>query len=356
MPAFLVIRQDPAFPAADVAAIGARLSASRILVPGFLEPPGGLLDLRAIARDTALGAQYVILPDRNLASRMAWVAANGLKSPLPTVDRHAIDLMAFAQAMNMMIEPSIAFHELADCQENASAQAELAWFRTADRGDARAWIALAQGRTRSIAFAPPPAPGPEDLAFPLKRFRRNYVATLKIAELELTALSPVERVTRFYDWMYEDFQWCGPASLFAALYFAPGARRKGLLKDLRSPDRRRALKGARNAAWDITHLSDFAGRLRDAKETDRYIFASADILLTQLAGSLLGAESLNDERRHRRLQLGAWWPRAEAALIADKMVGCVEEIEAGRQPRLAENPTDKFIAEGEAFLLRQPSG
>lgn len=350
MEGFVVVRRSSLFPEQDVMAIGRRLMESDVLVPGYAPSPRGLLDLVDLERDLLLGARFVLLTDRNLTSRMAWVAAHGLKSPLPPNDRTAIDLMAFCQAMDIAIEPSIAFHELAGPHGNAAAHAELAWFRSADHGNAQAWIDLAQGRSDQIAFSAPPSHGNEDLAFPLMRWRRNYVATLKIAELELTPMAPIDRILRLFDWMYDDFQWCGPAALFAVMYFGPRASRRGLLKDQRSHDRERAISGARNAAWDITHLSDFARRVNGGDPTDRYIFASTDRALVTLARLLPPAAVKADDFAHRVAQFSAWWPIADATRLAQRMLELIEQIDAGLQPRLAANPTDRFIAQGEVFL------
>jgi hypothetical protein len=84
--------------------------------------------------------------------------------------------------------------------------------------------------------------------------------------------------------MDNDFLLAGPAALFVSMYYGPMAARAGLFKQLRSPDRDAAIRGTKNAAWDMTHLSDFALRVsRAEKERRRYIFASGDLSLVQIA-------------------------------------------------------------------------
>ncbi|MEN3967499.1 hypothetical protein, partial [Mammaliicoccus sciuri] len=85
--------------------------------------------------------------------------------------------------------------------------------------------------------------------------------------------------------------------------------RKGLLKQLKSPDRQRALDGVKNAAWDITHLSDFIKKVNDAEGGDtRYLFASADKTLHKMAKFLFdfGANGVNVAPMIEGL--AAWWP------------------------------------------------
>ena len=114
------------FPLDDVEAIGARLAASGALVPGYEPPAAGLLHLGGLfyARDVD-GMGLMLLPDRNLVSRMARIAKDGARRPGAPPDVLAADLMAFAQAMNIDIEPAIAFHELAHRDGNAVALEEL---------------------------------------------------------------------------------------------------------------------------------------------------------------------------------------------------------------------------------------
>lgn len=88
--------------------------------------------------------------------------------------------------MNFNIEPSISFHEYAYSQGNIAANEELSLFRFADHADPRQWIDLALGRRDSfLPIMAPPAAASVDLTFSLERWKRNYVAMLKIGELLL---------------------------------------------------------------------------------------------------------------------------------------------------------------------------
>lgn len=118
----IIIRLDPDFPLEDVEAIGARLMASGALVPGYVPPDAGLLSIAGFRINQDIyQAETRLLPDRNLVSRMARLARDGAQQPLTGPAAIAADLMAYAQAMNLLIEPSIAFHELAhrDCAGGA---------------------------------------------------------------------------------------------------------------------------------------------------------------------------------------------------------------------------------------------
>ena len=124
--AFFALQMDPDFPFEDVDEIAVRLGASGALAPGYEPPEAGLLSVAAFKFTQAFDhTQTILLPDRNLVSRMAKVAREGLPANIDEPTRIAVDLMAFAQAVNLDIEPSIAFHELAHRDGNAIAQEEL---------------------------------------------------------------------------------------------------------------------------------------------------------------------------------------------------------------------------------------
>ena len=64
------------------------------------------------------------------------------------------------------------------------------------------------------------------------------------------------------------------------MFLGPIARKADLFKQLRSPARDRALAGIKNAAWDMTHLSDFSKRVQDSLISDRsrrFIFATDSV-------------------------------------------------------------------------------
>ncbi|MEO7332106.1 MAG: hypothetical protein ABI193_26255 [Minicystis sp.] len=359
--ALIVIRHDSEFPREDVEAIGRRLSSSGALVAGYVPPDVGMLSIPAIQLGQTLDqTETIVVVDRNIASRMAGIARNGLLRPLDKPTAIAVDVMAFAQAVNFKIDPTIAFHELGNKEGNEVACEELAWFQVADAGNAQAWIDLAQGR---IDHLPPGAPlhvEAHDLAFPLERWRRNYIVALKVAELELSDRSPIMRAQSLFQWMVEDFFLAGPAAIFATMYFSPFARKRRLLKQLRSENRERALAGLKNAAWDMTHLSELS---RNAKKSivanAFYIFATADAGLAEIAPVLI--IDADDDAFVDTLSpsLEGWWPKGDARILGQSLHGHVKSIE-GREPPgpsfKSDDPIQDLINEGEARVRAWRNG
>jgi hypothetical protein len=199
-----------------------------------------------------------LLVDRNLLSR--WV---GLVNGVAPQEAHrlAAGVMAFAQCAHIDIEPNIALYEVAHLLGLDAARDELATFRFADHTHPGYWAEVALGQAHEVV-APerlliPATDDTVNFAMPLRRWRRNYVLSLKLVELDLEGGSSSARMSRLLGWMYDDFILGGPAIALAATYLAPNAERRGLLKGIRSADRERALEGARNAAWDLTLVSEW---------------------------------------------------------------------------------------------------
>lgn len=349
--ATVMIALDPEFPAEDVRVIADRLGASGILVPGFIPPEVGLTAFEALAY-----AAYVertptmILPDRNLVSRMARAARDGVARPTDRPMQAAIDLMALAQAFNYDIEPAIAFHELAHRDGNDVANEELRWFRAADHGQAKAWIDLAIGGTDRLAKIEPGPSTDFDLAAPIHRYRCNHAVALRVAALKLDAtVRPAARAVSLLEWMASDFIVAGPAAIFAAMYLSPRASRAGMLKQLKSQDRARALAGVRNAAWDITHLSDFVRRAKGVDyEEQRFIFATADRALAQLGHLLfVDAEHLDGFEAELAALIEPWWHK-DAGTVANAVADTIATV-ANRPPPEAPPGIDDYVG----YLIEQ---
>jgi hypothetical protein len=158
---------------------------------------------------------------------------------------------------------------------------------------------------------------------PLRRWRRNYIILLKLAELDLKGADRATQITELARWMYEDFIIGGPALIFAIYYLTPNSKRKGLLKNLRSNNRQKALDGIKNSAWDVTFLSDWILRIsRQKTENKLTILCSLDRNLIRLANML--SPRLNDPDspyllRTSMLELLAPWGNRSTKQISEQI-------------------------------------
>lgn len=356
----VVLPED--FPFGEITEISERLLKADVFVPGFIPPPAGLLNPFAFQYEqTFEGKEHYILPDRNLASRIARI---GLGEPIQDVSRRlAASVMALAQCLNINFEPSVAFHELAASVGNEAAAEELGAFSVADQARPQWWIDLALGRCESPAqISRTELVGPpQNLAHPLHRWRRNYVIALKIAELELCGGRPADKVLRLIEWMHQDFMIGGPALLLAALYFSP-VRRSGVVKGIRSANRDKAIAGVRNVAWDITHLSDFIRRVHENDEKDgsmRFMFATLDQELARVGRALFHLADELDGHSTFSNRLSNWWKPDLADEIADALLSVLGQRDAlvrkFNQEPLAHS-IDDFISIGEGRLRRWQPG
>ena len=286
MEEYFILQLPPGFPQVEIQQISNFLLACACLVPGYVPPKVGLLNILAMRYSIEFEKQQtILLPDRNLVSRMARVAREGItQHDEPT--KIAVNLMAYCQCLDLQIEPSISYHELASHVGNEGAAEELKWFRIANKSNPTAWVGRAVGKSKGPLDWSETKKEKVNLDRPLHRWRRNYIVALKIAELELSNRSPKERMFDLLDWMRDVFIVAGPAAIFAVFYFSPSASRQGAFKQLRSVHRDRAIDGIKNQTWDITQLSDITRRLK-SKSDKRYIFASADKQLIGLARDLL---------------------------------------------------------------------
>ncbi len=348
----------PDFPYMELRALGEMLEAEGVFVPGYQPPPVGVCHPDAFIFEAQFeNIQSILLPDRNIASRMAKIVAG---APMDETLRKIAAIKAFCHFLDIQIEPSIAFHELAQLQGNDAANLELARFRDADNADPYPWLNLAFGDLNALdPMEPQHPPEAHDLAFPLHRWRRNYIAALKIAELELSGRPNLDRMLALLSWMRDDFIIAGPAALLASIYFAPNSPpRKRLFKQLFSSNRLRAVDGVRNTAWDLTHLSEMIRKVNEANDSQiRLLFASFDKGLRTLAGLLfhVSADELSEA-----LLVDAfipWWSRAQAEQIAKSLIKLLADLnDKSRKQRQTNSPMsiDEMIQRGEQRVLSAP--
>jgi hypothetical protein len=348
------------FPIDDLDEIGEQLTKAEICVPGFIPPDIGMFALEALPYAQSEGAETVLLPDRNVVSRMAQLA-DGRSVEGDEQLRLAAAMLALSQCFNVEIEPSCAFHELAHKSGNEIAYEELRRFRVADSAHALATIAVALGRNQTLALRPVERKDvTHDLAKPLRRWNRNYIISLKIVELEHEDMTSLERVIALLHWMRDEFMFGAPAALLAMTYLAPNsAPKKRVFKDRNSVDREAAIAGVKNAAWDVTHLSDFIKRVNDDGCTGKknYIFVSFDKHLRSMARLMFENGTELSDRNGFVRALSAWWPETDAERLVQKLFDIQGQVTApdwNRAVSLTYERVLELIAEGEAKIRARP--
>jgi hypothetical protein len=299
-----------------------------------------------------------VLVDRNIISRLVAL----VRGDRATADhRLAAAVAAFAQCANMRLEPNLALYELAQVGSPSEAHEELHLFRIADEVDPRLYTDIALDRRDLIpaALLPSRGPGPEDwpdLAQPLRRWRSNYILALKLSALELQGGTAERKMRRFIDWMKDEFVFGGSATVFAHHYLAPGIPKKRMLKALRSPDRLLALRGARNAAWDLNLVTDWARHVRSQQQEKRlWVLCSRDASVQRIAGDILSPETpgVTTEQLAEGLFVRYWGSVLGKRLLQYYWSAATTLGHPGRRDhgRRAMESKDSFIAALEAEIV-----
>lgn len=351
------IRLPDDFPLQDLFEITSCLNEADVCVPGYIPPEAGLYHPYGYFYEHEVeNIKTMLIPDRNVVSRFAQLAQG---KPVHTDQqlRIAAGLLGFCQCLDIEIEPAIAFHELAHKEGNETALAELGWFRAADSANTHDLLDV--GRMRKDALVGDYSPrnvDARDLAKPLKRWNRNYILALKMMELELRLTKPIDRVFTLLDWMHEDFMFGGPAALLASVYFAPNSPpRKRVFKDKNSADREKAIAGVRNAAWDLTQLSEFLRKVNEASEAGhtRYLFASFDKHLRLMARLAFKFGPSRSASAGLSSALSEWWPVEDADRITNRIFDHLDRINSSQwkaKTSPAPDFIDRLIRAGEQFI------
>lgn len=301
----------------------------------------------------------ILLADRNVFTR--WLALlNGARASAQ--HRVSAAILAFAQCSNMLVEPNLALYEAAMTAGSTTGNEELSRFRIVDNLHPQYWTDVATGRLENLALSADELPTvPEapliDFEMPLRRWLRNYVTLLRLAELDLQGLDRVDQITELTRWMYAEFIVGGPALVFAIYYLTPNSARRGLLKNLRSTNREKALDGIKNAAWDLTLLSDWILRIEKQKSENRLtMLCSLDRNLIRLANMLaphtIDTNSSNLFRKTLLRELLAPWGQRTSEQMSELIEGFLSSKDNPTRQifRPHEVNLDNMIASGETLI------
>lgn len=136
------------------------------------------------------------------------------------------------------------------------------------------------------------------------QFRADYGAALKLAMLlrELGEASPTpDTFVRFLEWSYHEFILVLPAIIYGSLALSP-RRISGMFKDVRVGKSADALRGVRNATWDMAMLRYFMKLLSQSKAARTFpIACSLDRALLHCLDDLVGIYGQPEAVQHQRL-------------------------------------------------------
>lgn len=259
---------------------------------------GDIYNWEACRKTHADGVKTVALIDRNILNdvvTLAQTAIDGLAGPLPERARMGAAVMAYLLCCNVLIDPGIAVREWP-----ADAVEKLTLFRRADEADAAIYVDIALERAHSFTAADlPPArvqPTAESVAGNIPGLEEYRLAVLKIANLELSSLSPDQKMESFIDWSFNDFVFLPAAIALAAQQFAP-SRAKPVLRKIRSANRQLARSAADNAVWDLVVAMHWAERvIKQLPNKEFWILCSRDAALKQLAKNLHFSQDAGQSR------------------------------------------------------------
>lgn len=353
-----IIQYIPRIPRADLDRVQASLRTSDPFVGGlFLSDPYDVT--KYLPRQEINREEYTLLVDRNIVAR--WIeTVSGRK--LTAAHRQAAAVMTFAHAADFMIEPNIAFYELATHFGRSEVLRELSLFYACVNAPTASWADVALSKRdqvdlmESVPFITD-SPSP-DLERPLYRWKRNYILALKLAELHLHGGKPVDLMAELMRWMYDDFLIGGPALQLASFYLAPGGPRRRLLKGIESPNRDRALAGVKNAAWDLTLVSEWLRLVdplaHDPSHKSVFILCTLDQAVLRLARSIVSFDDtpFSEEAAIFRTFATTWESkdaRRLAQLLHEYQLNAAGSARALHKHQ-ADGFIDALIAEGEAAV------
>jgi hypothetical protein len=239
--------------------------------------------------------------DRNIFSEVLTLVHGGtvtIKRPL------AAYVMAFVQCAEATLSASLAIYEGQSSGVSAGWEDELDQFDKALTVETENWTDIALGRTSAVLLNKTrinePVDRPSELIPPqtIRPYSFIYPAVLRIAQLQRLGGRKAHRMSMFLRWSFDEWRFSAAATLFAMQTFSDSPAR-GAFKKINNRDRIKALHGARNAAWDLAHLTAlFEAIVAQESERRLTVFCSADREVVRLGKWLLsgmyGEDNVSD--------------------------------------------------------------
>ena len=272
----------------DIAAIQNILREVSCFVPSFVGVDAYSVETY-IVQYAKSHTETKFLFDRNLYSQVVALAKG---SRVTANTRCAAALMAFASCANAQIEPNLALYEGSASGAHRAWKRDLQIFHKSDEIHPGNWVLLALGYAERFDRRIPAkrlrteAAKTFDPAMKLPFYGFVYPIALKMALISMAGGRSDEKMLKLLDWVYSCWHFSAPAVLLAtqALSHNPP---KDIFKNIRSADRRKALRGVENAAWDLVYVTAWFERIKvQAKANELTVLCSRDKVLLKVAALL----------------------------------------------------------------------
>jgi len=272
-------------PSRDTAALQDLLRESNCFVASFVGADPYSVETYIMQYATSR-TETTFLFDRNLYSQ-AIALAKG--SPVAKSTRFAAAAMAFASCANTQIETNLALYEGSASGARKAWKRDLQLFHKADGIHPANWTALALGHVERFDRRIPgkrlksEASKTFDPTAKLRFYGFVYPIALKMALISMAGGKPDKKMLELLDWVYDYWHFSAPALLLAtqALSHDPP---KNIFKNIRSTDRKKALRGVENAVWDLVYITAWFERIKVQVETNELtVLCSQDKALLKVA-------------------------------------------------------------------------
>ncbi len=274
---------------------------------GAINPSAHWYDPMWFAQEQELhGISFTLLSDRNVYSR-AVELADGDTRRYDNHHRAVAGPLCFAHCCGLRIDWNMAVLEQALDSDQPAFKTEVPKIRQVFASQETVLADFALGRTSSVSL-PTRGQWKEADRGPREKHRPdlwnlNYACALKLASLMLdsTFASDDERLIAYFVWCFDEFYFSAGATLYGSLALSP-RRRRDMFKSLRGGDVQRAFRGIRNAAWDMTLISEWEKRQRRLPETRAHVLiGSLDKVITDVAQTVM-CQGLNESKKIRIVQ------------------------------------------------------
>lgn len=210
----------------------------------------------------------------------------------------SLALLILFQCLDIKIEPLIGIHEPAQVDNYKSGNKNLSFFRAIDNVHPAVLFRLIEDSSFKIT----PRLDVIDYTidnklnpFQWHYWFLNYTSLLKIALLEETSEDNLSKFKSFIKWMWEDFIFCAPATVYSMVYFSKNRLGK-MLKRSAGKTYDDYMKMLKNIAWDLCALQSWTADVAENHSKGLFnLFCTQDKILQAISKQIVISRKNEDQ-------------------------------------------------------------
>ena len=323
-----------------------RRAAPFVISPSTIRDPYDLKEY--IVASAAETCKLYALLDNNILTR-ACAIADGKAAEVGAANTESLRLtasiMCFFILGGFYLEPSLAIYEKAAKANHSAGLHALKLFRVADHIHPQKYADLALGKIQEISETDLRAAvelshennlrnSESDFTRQLEPWRVQYLALLQAASIWRNKDSSLGAAISYIQWMEIESFFNVTGAIFALAFFGPNGPSRMIKVNSETPPNQ-LIDSVKNAAWDMTYVSQWAKKATKARRNEITFLCSNDKIVKAMARPIL-IPTNSDQDLELAKFLRQYWSNSDTNKIVSELNRATKVVKSSPIERRSE--------------------